>query len=91
MAVQKIGFFGMLHQIYGAVGTVASVVNRFANAADNLGKWAEEQTETFVDEARLDRMEKREIIEARIEENRKKRAAAALAAPTSVPAIEAAP
>lgn len=54
----NIGFFGMLHQIYNAVGTIASAVGRGANALDNLGKWAEEQTAAFVDEAQIERQAK---------------------------------
>ncbi len=53
--VQKLGFFAMLHSIYAAIGTMASAVQRGANSLDNLGQWAEEQTATFVDEARDDR------------------------------------
>lgn len=71
MAIQQaVGFFGMLHQVYGAVGTLASAVGRGANALDNLGQWAEEQTATFVDEARIER-------QAKIEELQRKRLAAA--------------
>lgn len=68
MAIQKIGFFAMLHQVYGAVGTMASAVQRGANAIDNLGQWAEEQTATFVDEARLERAEKVAQIKRRLAE-----------------------
>lgn len=53
--VQKLGFFAMLHSIYAAIGTIASAVQRGANSLDNLGQWAEEQTATFVDEARDER------------------------------------
>lgn len=65
-----IGFFSMLHQIYGAVGSLANTVTSLAsatthgaNALDNLGMWAEEQTATFVDEARIERQAK--ILELR--------------------------
>lgn len=60
MAVQNIGFFGMLHSIYNMIGSTASAGHRFANSLDNLGQWAEEQTASFVDEAKLDREEKLE-------------------------------
>lgn len=56
--VKTMGFFGMLHQIYGAVGALASAATHGANAIDNLGMWAEEQTATFVDEARIERQAK---------------------------------
>ena len=58
--VKNFGFFGMLHTIYNAVGAMASAVGRGASALDNLGQWAEEQTGSFVDEARMDREEKLE-------------------------------
>lgn len=61
----NIGFFGMLHQIYNAVGTLASAVGRGANALDNLGKWAEEQTGTFVEEAQIERQAKIAELRAR--------------------------
>lgn len=54
----NIGFFGMLHSVYNAVGVLASAVGKFAQAADNLGTWADEQTGTFVDEARIERKKK---------------------------------
>lgn len=54
----NIGFFGMLHSIYNAVGVLASAAGKFAQAADNLGTWADEQTGTFVDEARIERKKK---------------------------------
>lgn len=68
MAIQNVGFFGMLHGIYGAVASLASAAQRGANALDNLGQWAEEQTGTFVDEARIERQMK-------IEELKRKRLA----------------
>lgn len=66
MAVQQaVGFFGMLHGIYGAVASLASAAQRGANALDNLGQWAEEQTGTFVDEARIERQAKIEELQRR--------------------------
>ena len=65
MAIQNVGFFGMLHGIYGAVAALASAAQRGANALDNLGQWAEEQTGSFVDEARIDRQEKIEVLKRR--------------------------
>jgi hypothetical protein len=55
---KTMGFFAMLHQIYASVGALFSAVTHGANALDNLGIWAEEQTGTFVDEAREDRQVK---------------------------------
>lgn len=52
--VKNVGFFGMLHIIYSAVGAIASAVYRGANALDNLGEWAEVKTQAFTDEAKLD-------------------------------------
>lgn len=97
------GFFGMLQSFYTAAGTLASAVNRGAQALDNLGQWAEEQTATFVDEARLDRQAKVEaltqklqaaklnsnVIDAQVRDASKKGTKApALAAPTA-PAAQA--
>lgn len=70
MAIQNVGFFGMLHGIYGAVAALASAAQRGANALDNLGQWAEEQTGSFVDEARMDRQEKIEVLKRKREESR---------------------
>ena len=55
MAVQQVGFFGMLRNIYATVSVASSAVGKFAQAADNLGTWADEQTGSFVDEARMER------------------------------------
>lgn len=65
-AVQAIGFFGMLKQVYGAISAIASAVGRGANALDNLGQWAEEQTATFVDEARVERQAKIEELNRKL-------------------------
>lgn len=70
MAANNVGFFGMLHQIYNSVGILASAVGHGAKALDNLGQWAEEQTGTFVDEARLERQAKVEDIQRRMALNR---------------------
>lgn len=59
----NLGFFGMLHSIYNAVGTLANALGKFANAADNIGTWADEQTGVFVDEARLERQKKLVVLE----------------------------
>jgi formylmethanofuran dehydrogenase subunit A len=85
MVVQKIGFFGMLHGIYGAIAAFASALQRGANAIDNLGKWAEEQTSVFVDEARIDREMKLEELEQR----RAERKAKALVSPQSITDVTA--
>lgn len=65
MAVQNVGFFGMLHGIYGAVAALASAFQRGANSLDNLGKWAEQQTGVFVDEATIERDIKLEELKRR--------------------------
>lgn len=67
-ATRSVGFFGMLHGIYGAVAALASAAQRGANALDNLGQWAEEQTGTFVDEARIERAIKLDELTRRREE-----------------------
>ena len=82
--VKNIGFFGMLHTIYNAIGAMASAVYRGASALDNLGQWAEEQTGSFVDEARMDREEK--LAERRAE--RLARRQAQLNAPTQVTDVQ---
>lgn len=84
MAVQNIGFFGMLHSIYNMIGSTASAGHRFANSLDNLGQWAEEQTGSFVDEARMDREEKLEDRKA----ERIARRQAQLNAPTRVTDVQ---
>ena len=53
----SLGFFAAVSQIFTAIGTTASVVNRSANALDNLGKWSEIKTATFVDEAEFERQQ----------------------------------
>ncbi len=63
---QQVGFFVALHSIYAAVATLATAVGRLANSADNLGQWAEEQTATFVDEARLERAAKVKQIQEKL-------------------------
>ena len=77
MAVQNVGFFGMLHLVYNAVGAIASATGRFANSVDNLGQWAEEQTAAFADEARIDREEKLQERRAARAERRAQRNAPA--------------
>jgi len=67
---KTMGFFAMLHQIYASIGALFSAITHGANALDNLGIWAEEQTGTFVDEAREDR-------QVKLAEMRAKRAALA--------------
>lgn len=62
MAVQNVGFFGMLQGIYGTVFMLSSAVQKFAKALDNLGTWTDEQTGTFVDEARMERQIKLEEL-----------------------------
>lgn len=62
---KTMGFFGMLHSIYNMLGTLASAFGRGAQALDNLGAWAEEQTATFVDEARIERQTKIEQLMAK--------------------------
>ena len=64
MALQQAGFFGMLSNLYSAVGTVSGVLIHFANALANLGKWAEASTGAFVDEAEADRQIK--LLEAKL-------------------------
>lgn len=55
---KTMGFFAMLHQVYASIGALFSALTHGANALDNLGMWAEEQTGTFVDEARIERQAK---------------------------------
>jgi len=50
-----IGFVQAITGIFSAIATTASVVNRGANALDNLGKWSEIKTGTLVDEAEFER------------------------------------
>lgn len=71
--VKNVGFFGMLHQIYNAIGALASATHRGANALDNLGEWAEVKTKAFTDEAKLDIEE--DLIDRRLQraERRKER------------------
>ena len=73
----------MLKSVWAVVASLASASQRVANAADNLGQWAEETTGAFVDEARIER-------QAKIEEMQRKRAAAAQAI-TVVTDVEAKP
>lgn len=73
----------MLKSVWAVVASLASASQRVANAADNLGQWAEETTGAFVDEARIERQSK-------IEEMQRKRAAAAQAI-TVVTDVEAKP
>lgn len=85
MVANKIGFFTMLHAFYAAFASLASMFQRFANAGDNLGKWAEEQTGVFVDEARIDREDKiDELMQRRLERQQAK-----LAAPQQVTDVQA--
>lgn len=65
---KTMGFFAMLHSIYNMLGTLASAFGRGAQALDNLGAWAEEQTATFVDEARIERQQKIADLMARRKE-----------------------
>lgn len=92
MAASNIGFLGMLHQIYNSIGVIASAVGHGAKALDNIGMWAEEQTGTFVDEARLERQAKVEDIQRRMAQAKRRADHAALndslvieAAPASAP------
>ena len=55
MVQQSVGFFGMLRGFYQALFTLSNAINTSAQAVDNLATWAEEQTGTFVDEARDER------------------------------------
>lgn len=55
MVQQSVGFFAMLRGFYNALFTLSSAINTSAKAVDNLATWAEEQTGTFVDEARDER------------------------------------
>ena len=74
----------MLKSVWAVVASLASASQRVANAADNLGQWAEETTGAFVDEARIER-------QAKIEEMQRKRAAAATQVITVVTDVEAKP
>lgn len=71
----------MLKSVWAVVASLASASQRVANAADNLGQWAEETTGAFVDEARIERKMKGE-------EMQRKRAALNAAA-AAQPAIAA--
>ena len=51
----SVGFFGMLRGFYQALFTLSSAINTTAKAIDNLATWADEQTSSFVDEARDER------------------------------------
>lgn len=55
MVQQSVGFFGMLRGFYNALFTLSSAINTATRAVDNLATWADEQTATFVDEARDER------------------------------------
>ena len=55
MVQQSVGFFGMLRGFYNALFTLSNAINTSAKAIDNLATWADEQTATFVDEARDER------------------------------------
>lgn len=55
MVQQSVGFFAMLRGFYSALFTLSNAVNTTAKAVDNLATWADEQTATFVDEARDER------------------------------------
>ena len=53
--VQKLGFIAMIQSLFGVIGTMATAINRYANAVNNIGEWAEESSAAFVDEAKDDR------------------------------------
>ena len=55
MVQQSVGFFAMLRGFYSALFTLSNAINTSAKAIDNLATWADEQTGTFVDEARDER------------------------------------
>ena len=55
MVQKSVGFFGMLRGFYNALFTLSNAINTTAKAVDNLATWADEQTATFVDEARDER------------------------------------
>ena len=55
MVQQSVGFFAMLRGFYNALFTLSNAINTTAKAVDNLATWADEQTATFVDEARDER------------------------------------
>ena len=55
MVQQSVGFFAMLRGFYNALFTLSNAINTSAKAIDNLATWADEQTATFVDEARDER------------------------------------
>lgn len=77
----------MLKSVWAVVASLASASQRVANAADNLGQWAEETTGAFVDEARIERKMKGE-------EMQRKRAAlnqAAITSTTTVTDVEVKP
>ena len=61
--MQQVGFFVMLKSVWAVVASLASASQRVANAADNLGQWAEETTGAFVDEARIERKMKGEEMQ----------------------------
>ena len=48
-------FLTMVTMLWTTIGNVLSMFNRFAVAGDNLGKWAEEGTQQWVDEVRAER------------------------------------
>lgn len=48
-------FSGMLKAIYAMLTAIASGGHRMANALNNIGEWAEESTQTFVEKARAER------------------------------------
>lgn len=79
----NIGFFGMLHAVYNAIGVLASALGKFAHAAENLGTYADEQTGSFVDEARIERKKQQVKLEAELLELQKSAAAQAQATPTT--------
>lgn len=70
----------MLKSVWAVVASLASASQRVANAADNLGQWAEETTGAFVDEARIERKMKGDEMQ---------RKRAALNAAAAQPAIAA--
>ena len=61
MVQQSVGFFAMLRGFYSALFTLSNAINTTAKAVDNLATWADEQTATFVDEARDDALYELEI------------------------------
>lgn len=56
--------FAMFSQLFAAIASFFSAAEKLGSAANHLGTWADESAGAFADEARIQRTQKRMLLDS---------------------------